>query len=409
MKCRHCDSELKLPLVDLGSAPPSNAYLTEQTLHAPEKWFPLRVLVCEHCWLVQTEDFAQANELFDAEYAYFSGFSSSWLAHSERYVTDMVARFDLRADSHVVEVAANDGYLLQYVKARSIPCTGVEPTASTAAAARDKGIPIVEDFFGVHLAKELAAQGKQADLTVANNVLAHVPDINDFVAGFAVLLKPLGVATFEFPHLLKLIAENQFDTIYHEHFSYLSLTAVTRIFSANGLTVFDVEEHTTHGGSLRVFAQRGDTGEHARSERVDELLEREARKGMLNAANYADFQARTDRVKNDFLEFLLEAKRRGKTVAAYGAAAKGNTLMNYAGIRPDLLPFVVDRNPAKQGKCMPGSRIPIVAESRLKDAKPDYVVILPWNLKAEVMQQLEYVRAWGGQFVMAVPEMRIAP
>jgi SAM-dependent methyltransferase len=409
MKCRHCDSELKLPLVDLGSAPPSNAYLTEQMLHAPEKWFPLRVLVCEHCWLVQTEDFAQANELFDAEYAYFSGFSSSWLAHSERYVTDMMARFNLTADSHVVEVAANDGYLLQYVKARNIPCTGVEPTASTAAAARDKGIPIVEDFFGVHLAKELAAQGKQADLTAANNVLAHVPDINDFVAGFAVLLKPLGVATFEFPHLLKLIAENQFDTIYHEHFSYLSLTAVTRIFSANGLTVFDVEEHTTHGGSLRVFAQRGDTGEHARSERVDELLEREARKGMLNAANYADFQARTDRVKNDFLEFLLEAKRRGKTVAAYGAAAKGNTLMNYAGIRPDLLPFVVDRNPAKQGKCMPGSRIPIVAESRLKDAKPDYVVILPWNLKAEVMQQLEYVRAWGGQFVMAVPEMRIAP
>jgi len=409
MKCRHCGSELNLPLVDLGSAPPSNAYLTEQTLHAPEKWFPLRVLVCEHCWLVQTEDFAQANELFDAEYAYFSGFSSSWLAHSERYVTDMVARFRLTADSHVVEVAANDGYLLQYVKARNIPCTGVEPTASTASAARDKGIPIVEDFFGVRLAKELAAQGKQADLTAANNVLAHVPDINDFVSGFAVLLKPLGVATFEFPHLLKLIAENQFDTIYHEHFSYLSLTAVNRIFSANGLTVFDVEEHPTHGGSLRVFAQRGDTGQHARSARVDELLEREALAGMLNAANYTGFQARTDRVKNDFLEFLLEAKHQGKAVAAYGAAAKGNTLMNYAGIRPDLLSFVVDRNPAKQGKFMPGSRIPIVAVNRLKDAKPDYVVILPWNLKAEVMQQLEYIRTWGGQFVTAVPEIRIAP
>jgi len=409
MKCRHCGSELNLPLVDLGSAPPSNAYLTEQTLHAPEKWFPLRVLVCERCWLVQTEDFAQANELFDAEYSYFSGFSSSWLAHSERYVTDMVARFKLTADSHVVEIAANDGYLLQYVKARNIPCTGVEPTASTAAAARGKGIPIVEDFFGMRLAKKLAAQGKQADLTAANNVLAHVPDINDFVSGFAVLLKPLGVATFEFPHLLKLIAENQFDTIYHEHFSYLSLTAVNRIFSANGLTVFDVEEHSTHGGSLRVFAQRGDTGQHAHSARVDELLEREAQAGMLNAANYTGFQASTDRVKNNFLEFLLEAKRQGKTVAAYGAAAKGNTLMNYAGIRPDLLPFVVDRNPAKQGKFMPGSRIPIVAENRLKDAKPDYVVILPWNLKAEVMQQLEYVRTWGGQFVTAVPEMQIAP
>lgn len=409
MKCRHCGSELKLPLVDLGSAPPSNAYLTEQTLHAPEKWFPLRVLVCEHCWLVQTEDFAQANELFDAEYAYFSGFSSSWLAHSERYVADMAASFNLTADSHVVEVAANDGYLLQYVKARNIPCTGVEPTASTAAAARAKGIPIVEDFFGVRLAKELVAQGKQADLTAANNVLAHVPDINDFVAGFSKVLKPQGVSTFEFPHLLKLVAENQFDTIYHEHFSYLSLTAVNRIFSANGLSVFDVEEHPTHGGSLRVFAQRSDTGQQPRSTRVEELLQREAQAGMLSVDYYAGFQAKTDQVKNGFLAFLLEAKRQGKTVAAYGAAAKGNTLMNYAGIRPDLISFVVDRNPAKRGKCMPGSRIPIVDEERLQQEKPDYVVILPWNLKSEVMQQLEYIRTWGGRFVTAVPELRIAP
>lgn len=409
MKCRHCGSELKLPLVDLGSAPPSNAYLTAQTLHAPEKWFPLRVLVCEHCWLAQTEDFTQADELFDAEYAYFSGFSSSWLAHSERYVADMVARFDLTADSHVVEVAANDGYLLQYIKARNIPCTGVEPTASTAAAARAKGISIVEDFFGVRLAQELAAQGKQADLTAANNVLAHVPDINDFVAGFAVLLKPLGVATFEFPHLLRLIAENQFDTIYHEHFSYLSLTAVDRIFSANGLAVFDVEEHPTHGGSLRVFTQRSDTGQHARNSRVEELLQREAGAGMLGADYYTGFQAKTDQVKNGFLGFLLEAKRQGKTVAAYGAAAKGNTLMNYAGIRPDLISFVVDRNPAKQGKYMPGSRIPILDEEKLKDAKPDYVVILPWNLRTEVMQQLEYTSTWGGCFVTAVPALRITP
>ena len=409
MKCRHCGSELKLPLVDLGSAPPSNAYLTEQTLHAPEKWFPLRVLVCEHCWLAQTEDFAQANELFDAEYAYFSGFSSSWLAHSERYVADMVARFDLTADSHVVEVAANDGYLLQYVKARNIPCTGVEPTASTAAAARIKGIPVVEDFFGVRLAQELVAQGKQADLTAANNVLAHVPDINDFVAGFAKVLKPQGVSTFEFPHLLKLVEENQFDTIYHEHFSYLSLTAVNRIFSANGLTVFDVEEHPTHGGSLRVFAQRSDSGQLPRSARVGDLLQREAQAGMLSADYYTGFQAKTDQVKNDFLVFLLDAKRQGKTVAAYGAAAKGNTLMNYAGIRPDLISFVVDRNPAKQGKYMPGSRIPILDEKKLKDAKPDYVVILPWNLRTEVMQQLEYISALGGRFVTAVPELRITP
>jgi SAM-dependent methyltransferase len=409
MKCRHCGSELKLPLVDLGSAPPSNAYLTEQTLKAPEKWFPLRVLVCEHCWLVQTEDFAQANELFDAEYAYFSGFSSSWLAHAERYVADMVARFDLSGDSHVVEVAANDGYLLQYVKARGIPCTGVEPTASTAEAARAKGIPVVEDFFGLRLAEALVAQGKQADLTAANNVLAHVPDINDFVSGFARLLKPHGVATFEFPHLLRLIAENQFDTIYHEHFSYLSLSATTRIFGANGLNVFDVEEHPTHGGSLRVFAQRSDTGQRARGAKVDEILRREAQVGMATIGYYAGFQAKTDTAKNDFLTFLLEAKRHGKTVAAYGAAAKGNTLMNYAGVRPDLIAYVVDRNPAKQGKFMPGSRIPIVNESRLQAEKPDYAIILPWNLSLEVMQQLDYVRTWGGQFVTAVPELRVQP
>ena len=410
MKCRHCGTDLKLPLLELGSAPHSNAYLTEQTLRAPERWFPLRVLVCEHCWLAQTEDFARVNELFDADYAYFSSISSSWLEHAERYVIDMAARFNLNSDSFVIEVAANDGYLLQFVKARSIPCVGVEPTASAAAAARVKGISIVEDFFGVSLAKELAAQYRQADLIAANNVLAHVPDINDFVAGFASLLKPQGVATFEFPHLLKLIAENQFDTIYHEHFSYLSLTAVNRIFTFNGLSIFDVEEYPTHGGSLRVFAQRSDTGRQARSIAwVEELLQREAQAGMLSADYYTGFQAKTDQLKNDFLTFLLEAKRQGKTVAAYGAAAKGNTLMNYAGIRPDLISFVVDRNPAKQGKTMPGSRIPIVEESRLQQERPDYVVILPWNLKEEVMLQLEYIRDWGGRFVTAVPALRIVP
>jgi 2-polyprenyl-3-methyl-5-hydroxy-6-metoxy-1,4-benzoquinol methylase len=407
MKCRHCEAELRLSLVDLGSAPPSNAYLTQQSLRAPEKWFPLRVVVCEKCWLAQTEDFAQANELFDADYAYFSGFSSSWLAHAERYVTDMVTRFDLGADSHVVEIAANDGYLLQYVMARNIPCTGVEPTASTAAVARAKGISIVEEFFGVRLARELAAQGKQADLSTANNVLAHVPDINDFVAGFAVLLKGRGVATFEFPHLLKLITDNQFDTIYHEHFSYLSFTATCRIFAANGLTVFDVAELPTHGGSLRVFAQRSDTGKHPRSVRVDELLRQETQAGMLSTNFYAGFQTRTNKVKNDFLAFLLEAQCQNKTVAAYGAAAKGNTLMNYAGIRSDLISFVVDRNPAKQGKYMPGSRIPIVDEVRLLEEHPDYVVILPWNLRLEVMRQLEYIRDWGGKLVTAVPGFQI--
>jgi SAM-dependent methyltransferase len=285
----------------------------------------------------------------------------------------------------------------------------VEPTASTAAAARSKGIPIVEDFFGVRLARELAAQGKQADLTTANNVLAHVPDINDFVAGFAELLKPEGVATFEFPHLLKLIAHNQFDTIYHEHFSYLSLTAVDRIFAANGLTVFDVEQHPSHGGSLRVFAQRRDTGNRVRGARVSELMDCECQAGMTTAGYYAGFQAKTDKVKNDFLTFLLEAKREGHSVAAYGAAAKGNTLMNYAGIRPDLIAFVVDRNPAKQGKYMPGSRIPISDELQLKSTKPHYVVVLPWNLKAEVIRQLEYIKAWGGRLVTAVPHLELMP
>ena len=408
MNCRHCASPLNLSLVDLGSAPPSNAYLSSESLRAPEKWFPLRVLVCEKCWLVQTEDFARADELFDAQYAYFSGFSSTWLAHSERYVAEMTARLGLDSRSHVIEVAANDGYLLQYVKGRGINCTGIEPTAATAAAARTRGIPIVQDFFGVRLASELASQGKAADLMVANNVLAHVPDINDFVSGFTLLLKPTGVATFEFPHLLNLVGENQFDTIYHEHFSYLSLTAVRTIFAAQGLDIFDVETHPTHGGSLRVFAQRGDTRPQPISARVHELLQCEERTGVTSRAYYAGFQDRAEKIKNDFLGFLLEAWHEKKSVAAYGAAAKGNTLMNYAGIRRDLLSFVVDRNPAKQSKYMPGSRIPIVDEQWLREARPDYVVILPWNLTSEITAQLDYVRLWGGKFVTAVPELQIA-
>lgn len=406
MKCRHCGSGLKLPLVDLGSAPPSNSYLTEQTLHAPEKWFPLRVLVCEDCWLAQTEDFSHAHELFDADYAYFSGFSTSWLAHCERCIANLVGRFGLGGTSHVVEVAANDGSLLQYVQARNIPCTGVEPTASTAAAARAKGLTIVQDFFGERLARALVAQGKQADLTLATNVLAHVPDINDFVGGFAVLLKPKGVATFEFPHLLRLVAESQFDTIYHEHFSYLSLTAVQRIFAASGLTVFDVEELSTHGGSLRVFAQRSDTGAEVVSDRVDAMLRQEDVAGTRTVAYYAGLQTRAEAIKDDFVAFLIEAKRRGDAVAAYGAAAKGNTLLNFAGVRPNLIGYVVDKNPAKQGKFMPGSRIPIVSEARLYQEKPAYVAILPWNLRDEVMAQLAPIRKWGGAFVTAVPELR---
>jgi SAM-dependent methyltransferase len=375
----------------------------------PEKWFPLSVRVCQECWLVQTEDFAQASELFDAEYAYFSGYSSSWLAHCEQYVSEMIDRLGLNAGSHVVEIAANDGSLLQYFKQRSISCTGVEPTTSTAQSARSKGIFVVEDFFGARLAKELLTAGKQADLITANNVLAHVPDINDFVAGFATLLKPHGIATFEFPHLLRLVAENQFDTIYHEHFSYLSLTTVSKIFAANGLVAFEVQHLPTHGGSLRVFCQRRDTGQRVINGSIQETLLEEARAGMLSAAFYADFQSRIESVKNEFLEFLLRARREGQLVAAYGAAAKGNTLLNFAGVRADLLAFVVDKNPAKQDKYLPGSRIPIVSEELLLEHKPRYVVILPWNLKEEVMQQLAYIKEWGGSFVTAVPRLSVVP
>lgn len=408
MKCRHCQTELTLSLIDLATSPPSNAYLTQQMLHTPEKYFPLRVLVCSECWLVQTEDYAGADELFSSDYAYFSSFSTTWLKHAEQYVTDMAARFGLNGNSHIVEVAANDGYLLQYVKARGIPCLGIEPTTSTANAARAKGIEIVEEFFGVKVGQELAAQGKQADLTAANNVLAHVPDINDFVCGFAAILKPTGVSTFEFPHLLRLVSENQFDTIYHEHYSYLSLTAVKRIFERNGLSVFEVEELPTHGGSLRVYAQRKDAGVREVSPNVTRVLAQEMAAGMTSAAFYAGFQEKANRVKNDFLAFLIEAKRAGKTVAGYGAAAKGNTLMNYAGVRPDLLSYVVDRNPAKQDKFLPGCRLPIVAEEHLKQTRPDYVVILPWNLRTEVIEQLAYIREWGGRFVTAVPSLKIS-
>ncbi|OQA32755.1 MAG: hypothetical protein BWY57_01706 [Betaproteobacteria bacterium ADurb.Bin341] len=407
MKCRHCGAELSLSLIDLGSAPPSNSYLSEESLHAPEQWSPLRVLVCESCWLVQTEDFAHFADLFSNDYAYFSSYSSSWLKHAESYVETMTRRFGLGASSRVVEVASNDGYLLQYVKGRGIPCYGIEPTASTAQAARAKGIEVIESFFSVALAQELADKDLRADLMAANNVLAHVPDINDFVAGFACLLTPLGVATFEFPHLLRLVGENQFDTIYHEHFSYLSLTAVRQIMARNGLHVFDVEELPTHGGSLRLYAQRLEGGTQAESPRVAALQERERAAGMNRADFYAGFQAKANTVKNDLVSFLIEAARSGKRVAAYGAAAKGNTLLNYAGVRPDLVSYVVDLNPAKQGKCLPGSRIPIVAEDFLKQDKPDFILILPWNLRDEIVAQLDYARAWGGRFVTAVPSLRI--
>ena len=407
MRCSHCGNELQLDFLDLGGAPPSNAYLSLEDLSRAERHFPLRVAVCTGCWLVQTRYLAEAGELFTPDYAYFSSFSTSWLAHAQRYVARMADRLGLGPGSLVAEIAANDGYLLQYVAERGIPCYGVEPTRGTAAAARAKGIEIVEEFFGARLAGELAAAGKQADLLVANNVLAHVPDLNDFVSGFALLLKPGGTATFEFPHLLRLVEGNQFDTVYHEHFSYLSLTAVSRIFRENGLAVYHVEELSSHGGSLRVYARRADCGGADPSPEVLELLERERAAGMLTPSFYAGFQGRAERVKDDLLGFLLEAKRAGKVVLAYGAAAKGNTLLNYAGVRPDLLPLVVDRNPAKQGHYLPGSRIPIVDESCLSVRRPDYVLILPWNLRDEVTAQLDFIRQWGGRFVTAVPSLAV--
>lgn len=407
MKCRHCQAGDFVPLIDLATSPPSNAYLPPAALDAPETWFPLRVFVCTHCWLAQTQDYADHAQLFAPDYAYFSSYSSSWLRHAERFVEMAVQRFALGPERRVIEVASNDGYLLKYVQARGIPCLGIEPTASTAAAARAAGIEVVEAFFGVELAHRLAAQGLCADLTVANNVLAHVPDINDFVAGFAVLLAPQGVACFEFPHLMALIDGCQFDTIYHEHFSYLSLTAVQRIFQRAGLVVFDVQELATHGGSLRVFAQRDDHGRHPVAPAVADLLRREASRGMTAEAYYRGLQPRAEHVKTELLRFLLDARRDGKRVVGYGAAAKGNTLLNFAGIRADLLPWVVDRNPAKQGKYLPGSRIPIVTEDRLRFERPDFVLILPWNLREEVMHQLSYVRAWGGRFVLALPALTV--
>lgn len=407
MNCRHCGKELSLTLADLGDCPPSNAYLSDVKSIGEERQYPLKVMVCSKCRLAQTVDVVDHKHLFADDYAYLSSYSSSWLEHSKRYVHAMAERFSLDEKSLVVEIAANDGYLLQYVREMGIPCYGIEPTRLAADKAREKSIEIVDDFFGVELASSLSAKGRQADLMTANNVLAHVPDINDFVRGFSILLKPNGVATFEFPHLLNLIRQTQFDTIYHEHFSYLSLSSVATIFRANGLEVFDVEELPTHGGSLRVFAQRADTHPYNITPSVGRLLDIENKAGMLEDRIYTDFSKKLQQIKNDLMSFLIEQNRLGKLVVAYGAAAKGNTLMNFAGVRPDYIPYVVDRNPAKKGKLMPGSHIPIVGEERLKLDHPDYVLILPWNLREEIVNQLAYVRDWGGRFVSAIPGLTV--
>ena len=405
MNCRHCGTELHLQLVDLGSSPPSNAYLTPATLHEPEIWLPLRVLVCEQCWLVQTEDFTQAEALFKGDYAYYSSTSQTWLYHAAQFSAEIIDRLKLNAKSFVVEIASNDGYLLKNFVAAAIPCLGIEPTRGTAAAAEQFGIPVLQKFFGKQLGHQLAAQGQQADLIIGNNVYAHVPDINDFTLGLKALLKPGGTVSLEFPHVMELLKHCQFDTIYHEHFSYLSLKTVQRIFVSAGLRVFDVHQLTTHGGSLRVF------GCHYYDDRpdkpsVESLLRDEVAFGLEQRELYNDFQVRVNEVKNDLLLFLLQQQRDGKKVAAYGAAAKGNTLLNYAGIRPDLLPFVCDAAPAKQGKFLPGSRIPIYSPAELQVRRPDYLLILPWNIANEVIGQNRELVEKGTRFLTAVPSLQ---
>lgn len=405
MNCRHCGQPLTFPFLDLGFAPPSNAYLTQADLTRPERYYPLKLFVCDACWLVQTEDYAAREALFDADYAYFSSVSESWLAHARHYAASIVEELSLGRDSFVIEVASNDGYLLRNFVAAQIPCLGIEPTASTAARAEELGVPVLREFFGEQLARMLVARGQLADLIVGNNVFAHVPDVNDFTAGLKTVLKPGGTITLEFPHLVNLIDEVQFDTVYHEHFSYFSLQAVEHIFRAAGLRVCRADQLKTHGGSLRVY------GCHAGDPRADDVsvqriraLEQE--RGITRLDTYRDFQQRVDEAKNGLLRFLLDCKDAGTRVGAYGAAAKGNTFLNYAGVKPDLLPYVCDAAPSKQGKFMPGSHIPIVSPAQLASAKPEVVLILPWNISDEVVAQQKPVLGSEVRFAVALPRVR---
>ncbi|WP_417911586.1 methyltransferase domain-containing protein [Candidatus Electronema sp. TJ] len=407
MNCRHCGTPLTRTFLDLGTAPPSNAYLSKNDLNRPELHYPLKVMICNRCWLAQTVDYTQADELFRSDYAYFSSTSTSWLRHAEQYAQDMISRLNLGRDNLVIEIACNDGYLLKNFVAAEIPCLGIEPTASTASAAKQLGIPVLCEFFSEQFGKRLAAQGRQADLLIGNNVYAHVPDINDFTRGLKAVLRPGGTITLEFPHLLRLLEQTQFDTVYHEHFSYFSLNTVSRIFQAAGLRIWEVEQLATHGGSLRVFGCHDDDPCEV-APAVADLLAEEIRRGLQTVEVYENFQARADAAKDDLLTFLIAQKKAGKKVAGYGAAAKGNTLLNYAGIKPDLLPFVSDAAPSKQGKFLPGSRIPILAPFALAEYNPDVVLILPWNLAQEIRGQLAGLPERGTRFVTAVPRLEIA-
>lgn len=403
MNCRFCKTKLENTFVDLINSPASNSYLSKEQLDEPEFFYPLKIYVCEKCKLVQIDEYKKSDDIFDKDYAYFSSYSTSWLRHAKNYVEMIVEKLSLDKNSLVTEIASNDGYLLQYVKEKSIPCIGVEPTASTANVAKEKGIDVIEGFFGSKLASTL----NKSDLILGNNVLAHVPDINDFVKGLKIGLKDNGTITMEFPHLLNLINENQFDTIYHEHFSYLSFYTVQKIFKENGLKLYDVEKLLTHGGSLRIYATHLENNKLEISTSIKDILEEEKIFGLMNIDIYENFQEKANKVKYDLMKFLIQAKQENKKVIAYGAAAKGNTLLNYAGVKNDLIEFVVDKSPHKQEKYLPGSHIPIVNEVEIKKYNPDYILILPWNIKDEVVSQLSYVKNWDCKFVKAIPHLEI--
>ena len=406
MKCRFCGYPLEKVFIDLVNAPPSNSYLTKEQLNEPEVYFPLKVFFCEHCWLVQIDEYKKSNEIFNENYAYFSSYSRSWVKHAEDYVKMICKRLSLSKSSRVMEIASNDGYLLQFFVARSIPCFGVEPSAGTAKAAEKKGVESIVDFFGSELAVRIAEERGKQDLIIGNNVLAHVPDINDFVEGLKIVLSDSGTITMEFPHLLRLIQYNQFDTIYHEHFSYFSLHTVEKVFLAHKLKIYDVEELPTHGGSLRIYACHINDDSHDVNPKVEYIKGVEREFGILDPKVYDSFQREANAIKSSFLSFLMDQKRMGKKIVAYGAAAKGNTLLNYCGIKgTDLIEYVVDASPHKKGKYLPGSHIPIFSEERISDDKPDIIVILPWNIKEEIIKQLSYVKDWHSQFVIAIPNL----
>jgi hypothetical protein len=407
--CRFCTAPLIHSFCDLGMSPLSNANVSADQLQSAEKFYPLHAYVCDRCWLVQLPEHESPENIFAHDYAYFSSYSDSWLAHSKAYTELMTQRFGLNSVSQVIEIASNDGYLLQYFQQRGVPVLGIEPAANCARAAEEKGVPTLVKFFGAETARELVAKGTKADLLLGNNVLAHVPDINDFVGGLKILLKSQGVVTMEFPHLLQLMRNNQFDTIYHEHYSYLSLLAVERIFAQHGLTLFDVQELPTHGGSLRIYARHLEDPGKPVTAAVKQLLQREQAAGLGSVAAYLAFAEQVKETKFKLLEFLIAAKRAGKKVWGYGAPAKGNTLLNYCGVRTDLIEATVDRSPHKQGLYLPGTHIPVLAPEKLFAAKPDYVLILPWNLRDEIVAQMAAVRAWGGSFVVPIPQMKVLP